>query len=558
MGQTGAELFIETLEDYGVTHLFGNPGTTELPVMNAVAGSDLDYILALHEDIAVGMAAGYARTRQWHANRTDGINPVGVVNLHVTPGLAHGLGNLYDASYFGTGAPIVVTAGAHGIEHQHREPILHGELVEMAEQFCKWSAEIKHIDAMPNMLRRAFRIARTPPTGPVFLSLPFDVMTGETDAQPDRMGTIPDAGAGDQTQIHDAAERIVDASAPVLVVGDGVGRIGAPAVEAAVELAEASGARVVSEFKAKEVNFPSDHDQWVGSLPDDQETATALLDGDVICFVGVISNVPTLPEDIPTLPPEATCIHVTDNDWELGKNQRADLGILGDPGTVMAQLAETVGDRLDQQERSRRLDEATEYADQYGPDGSTDMDGPSGIASKTQLAEAVVTAAPTARVVAESSTSDGYLQPLLGPEQFIRQRAGGLGFGLPAAVGAALAEAERSDPRDVIGYVGDGAFLYYPHTLYTAARYDIDFTVIVCDNRNYRILKDNMIGIFGGADEDYDFVGMDFDPPFDIPGNVETQGARGRRIEEPDAIVPAIETAIDEAGPSVLDVRIHD
>ncbi|MFB6299804.1 MAG: thiamine pyrophosphate-binding protein [Halobacteriales archaeon] len=558
MVHTGAELFIDTLEQYDVTHLFGNPGTTELPIMSAVADSDVEYILALHEDIAVGMAAGYARTRQWHANDTADINPVGVVNLHVTPGLAHGLGNLYDASYFGTGAPIVVTAGAHGIDHQHREPILHGELVEMADQFCKWSAEVKHIDAMPNMLRRAFRIARTPPAGPVFLSLPFDVMTGETDATPDPLGSIPDGGAGDRSQIDRAVTRIVEGSEPVLVVGDGIGRVGTPAVEQAVRVAETSGARVVSEFKAKEVNFPTDHDQWVGSLPDDRETATELLDGDPLLFVGVISNVPTLPEDIPSLPPEATCIHVTDNDWELGKNQRADLGILGDPGTVMAALADRIDDRLNSKELSRRLNEATAYANQYGSDSADAADGPSSIASKIELAEAVVTAAPEARVVAESSTSDGYLKPLLGPEQFIRQRAGGLGFGLPAAVGAALAEDERTDPRDVIGYIGDGAFLYYPHTLYTAARYDIDLTVIVCDNRNYRILKDNMLAIYGGSDADYEFVGMDFEPPFDIPGNVETQGASGRLIEAPDAIVPAIEKAIRDAGPNVLDVRIHD
>lgn len=148
--RTGATLFVETLERYEVRYLFGNPGTTELPVMKALEGREIDDVLGLHEDVAVGAAAGFATTQRYHG--TDDVPPVGVVNLHVTPGLAHGLGNLYGATVAGT--PLVVTAGNHSTDFRHEEPILSGDPVEMADQFCKWSAEVLDVDTLSTMLRR--------------------------------------------------------------------------------------------------------------------------------------------------------------------------------------------------------------------------------------------------------------------------------------------------------------------------------------------------------------------------------------------------------------------
>src|SRR6056297_1182007 len=137
---TGADLFVDALEQYGVEYVFGNPGTTELPVIDALGESDLEYVLGLHEDVAVGMAGGYAQTRRYHSHHDEDVLPVGVANLHIAPGLAHGLGNLYAASV--VGAPIVVTAGNHSTDFRHEEPILSGELRELAGQFCKWSDEV--------------------------------------------------------------------------------------------------------------------------------------------------------------------------------------------------------------------------------------------------------------------------------------------------------------------------------------------------------------------------------------------------------------------------------
>jgi len=555
MTKSGADLFVETLEQYGVQHVFGNPGTTELPVMKSLAGSDLDYVLGLHEDVAVGMAAGYASTRRYHADDDDSILPVGVANLHVAPGLAHGLGNIYGASV--AGAPLVVTAGNHSTDFRHEEPILSGDLVEMTQQFTKWSAEVLDVEALPTMLRRAFRVALTPPTGPVFLGLPLDVMMDETDAEPERLGSIPTAGRGDVTEIERAADAFADAENPVLVVGDGVARSGTDAVDAAVDLAEAAGARVHAEILACEVDFPAEHDQWVSYIPPDEDTARTLLDTDMVAFVGCSTNT-TLTAHSGELFNDATFVHVSDSAWEVGKNQPADVSVIGDPGEVMDQIAERVDDRVSAEERSGRLErvEAMKQMAQSQMEGADESDDPR--PSKGDLVDSLRAAAPDAYIVDEGVTAKYELLTRwdLEPEQAISNKGGGLGYGLPASVGAALAESMRDDPRQVVGHVGDGSYLYYPQSLYSAARYDLDLTVVVPDNRNYRILKNNMQGLFGEGD--YEYVGMDFEPPVDIPKNAESHGATGVRVDPDDDLDAALESALDADGPHVVDVLVHD
>ena len=561
---TGADLFVDTLEQYGVRHVFGNPGTTELPVMDALSRSELEYVLGLQEDIAVGMAAGYAQTRRYHAHHDPSINPVGVVNLHITPGLAHGAGNVFNAGF--SGAPLVVTAGNHELDFRHEEPLLDGDLEKLVEQFCKDSAEVTDIDALPLLLRRAFRTALTPPTGPVFLGLPVDVMLAETDDDPLGLGEIPDAGAGDPAQIDRAADQLVEADEPVLVLGDHVARAGRDAVAAAVELAEASGARVHGEILASEVNFPTDHEQWVSFVGTGENIATMLMDTDTIAFVGCSTHTTLLKHEGPLLSDDTTAIHVTQDPHELGKNYHVDAGVLGDPGRVMTQLAEKLQDRLDEDTRQERVENVLNTKEmlagtmkQLGEDEKPEGDTR---ASKAELVDAMSETLDVGNthIVDEGVTSKFALLTRydLQPESFVATKGGGLGYGLPASVGAALAEEESDDPRDVIGYIGDGSYLYYPNTMYTAAAMDLDMTVVVPDNRNYRILKDNTVSMMGGTEADYDFVGMDFEPHVDIPANAESHGCRAELVETPEEIPGALEAALERDGPDVLDVLIHD
>jgi benzoylformate decarboxylase len=575
---TGADLFAQALANYGVTRVFGNPGTTELPVVKAITDSEIDYTLALHEDIAVGMAAGYASTRRYHADderpddgddhhdhtastRSDQPHPpVGVANLHLSAGLAHGLGNLYGAAM--TGAPVVVTAGIHSADFRHEEPILSGDLARLTEQFTKWSDEVRAVSALPTMLRRAFRVALTPPTGPVFLALPLDVMQAETDATPERLGAIPDAGAGDPRQIAHATDLLVEADDPVMVVGDGVARSGRNAVAAAVDLAEAAGARVHGEVLACEVDFPTDHEQWVSYLPPDETLTASLLATDTILFVGCSTNTTLVRHDDPLVDADTTCLHVSDDAWELGKNQPGDAAVLGDPGRVMDELASRVGDRLDDEARSGRLERVAAMKQlaesQMSELAEDDADDPR--PSKAELVDGMREAVPDAYIVDESVTSKYAMLTRwpLSAQQYYSNKGGGLGYGLPAAVGAAMAESERADPREVVGFVGDGSYLYYPQTLYTAARYDVDLAVVVPDNRNYRILKDNAADLMDVDADAPGISGLDFEPAVDIPTNAESHGAVGRQVERPEAVADAVREAVAEDGPAVVDVLIHD
>jgi benzoylformate decarboxylase len=553
--RTGADLFVEALESYGVTHLFGNPGTTELPVMQALVDSDVQYVLGLHEDVAVGAASGYAMARRYHSHADDAALPLGVVNLHLAGGLAHGLGNLYDASV--CGAPLLVTAGNHSRDFQQEEPILAGDLVEMTQQFTKWSAEVKDVAALPTMVRRAVRTALTPPTGPVFLALPLDVMREPTDETPDRLGEIPTAGRGDADSIADAAEAIAAAEEPVFVLGDEVARSGREAVAAAVELAEVAGARVHGEILAYEISFPYDHDQWAGVLSTAESSARAAMDTDTLVFVGCSTNTTVTRHEDALVGDDTECVHVTNDAWELGKHAPADVAVLGDPGQVLSDLTDRVEARVSATERERRLERVRAFVEEHRPDRPDTVDGR---LSKTGLAKAIARAAPDALVFNEAVTATTPLREQFdfGPEQLLGTKGGGLGFGLPAAVGAAVAEREADSGRTVLGYVGDGSYLYYPHTLYTAARYDLDLTVVVPDNRNYRILKDNTAALMGGDPDDYEHVGMDFEPPVDIVANAESHGADGTLVADPDAIDDALATALDHDGPYVVDALIND
>ncbi len=392
------------------------------------------------------------------------------------------------------------------------------------------------------MVRRAFRAALTPPTAPVFLGLPLDTMMAETNAEPERLGEIPTAGRGDRTQIERATQLLVEADEPTMIVGDHVARAGHGAVESAVRLAETTGLRVHGEILSSEANFPTEHDQWVSHIPPDRELAARLMDVDTLVFVGCSTNTTLIRHENPLVDRETTCIYLGPDAWELGKHQPADAAVLGDPGEIMTELIELVEEQLDERIRDTRIERVAEARtsiastrNSIGTDDTAD-DPP---ASKTELVDQLEEAAPGAYIVDEGFTSKYALlnQWPLEAEGMISNKGGGLGYGLPAAVGAAVAEGQRETSRDVLGFVGDGSYLYYPHAIHTAVRYGVDLTVVVADNRNYRILKDNTIKLFGGNDADYDYVGMDFEPPVNIPANAESHGAEGKSVETPEALL---------------------
>jgi benzoylformate decarboxylase len=560
---TGADLVAEALADYGVEHVFGNPGTTELPIVEALGRYDVEYVLGLHEDVAVGAAAGYASTQRYHSHHDETVTPLGVANLHVTPGVAHGLGNLFGASY--SGSPLLVTAGNHERDFRTEEPILTGDLEAMTDQFCKWATEALDPRALPRLVRRAARVALTPPTGPVFLALPLDVMQTSlegdlADVRPARLGAVPDAGDGDPDQVARAADLLVDAESPVLVLGDGVAR--ADAVEEALALAEATGARVHDETLACEVNFPHDHEQYLSQVPPEPDMARMLLQTDTIAFVGTSTNTPLLRHEEPIVDEATTLIHVSQDAWEVGKNHPADAAVVGDPGRTMTAITTRVREALSEGVRESRLASVRATIESIEPTvqamgEDTAPDDPR--ASKAELVDALRAVAPEAYLVEESVTAKYALLTRwsFDAEGLFASKSGGLGYGVPAAVGAALAESRRPDPRPTMSFVGDGGYLYYPQAVYTAVRLGLDLTVVIADNRTYHILERNADDLLG-PDASERVPGLDIDPAVDLVASAESYGATGHRVETPDALEDTLRTAVDADGVDVVDVQVHD
>jgi len=250
---SGKRAFLEILKQEGVDILFGNPGTTELPLMDALAvDNEMRYVLGLQEATVMAMADGYAQAS----------GKLTVVNLHVTPGLGNAMGMLYDAQK--AGSPILVTAGQHDQDFNRTEPILYGDLPPIARPLVKWSDEVHRIQDLPLMVHRAAKTALAPPTGPVFLSLPGDILKLEADI--DLMGPtrVPGGVRGDKAAIEAAAKVLAGARKPVIMAGDAVAQSRAHAE--LVELAELLGAPVYTEFVPSTASFPASHPLFRGSM----------------------------------------------------------------------------------------------------------------------------------------------------------------------------------------------------------------------------------------------------------------------------------------------------
>src|ERR1044071_9283605 len=325
---SGAEAMFEFLVREGVRYVFGNPGTTELPLMDIFAARDeIQYILALHEDSALGIAAGYA----------EATGKPAVVNLHTNPGLAHALGNLYNVHR--TGTPLIVTAGQQDTRSMIDEPLLYADMLELARQHTKWCWEVRHAAEVPAALARAFKIALTPPTGPVFLSLPVDVMEERAEIELPPVTRIGARIRGDLSKIKEAAALLSQAKNPAIIAGDGCARSGA--FNELVKLAETIAARVHSEPLNALLVFPTSHPLFAGPLYPNAKQTRGLLEGvDLILAIGVNNIVPLVYTGTEMIPEGVTMIQIDAGERELGKTFPAAVALLADPKSAIQELTE--------------------------------------------------------------------------------------------------------------------------------------------------------------------------------------------------------------------------
>src|SRR5262245_4644241 len=330
MARTGIQIFLDLLAGFGVRRIFGNPGTTEMPLNDALVGDRrFQYILGLQEVPVMAMADGYAMAS----------GSLGVVNLHISCGLGNAMGMLYNA--YREGTPLLVTAGQQDRRLMFEEPILYGQMVEVARPWTKWACEVQRVQDVPVAVRRAVQTALTPPTGPVFLSLPIDVQMEPADGLDMSPIRLPDHRVRPpQEAIDRAAEVLLAAKHPAILAGSRVTDRGA--MQELVNLAEQLGAPVITESGTTHgrLAFPADHALNAGGLPLwSPEIRKRLNEYDALLIVGMdVFRQYIYAEPARPIPDHIKLVQIDEDPWQIGKNYAVEVGVIGHPQPALLEL----------------------------------------------------------------------------------------------------------------------------------------------------------------------------------------------------------------------------
>jgi benzoylformate decarboxylase len=547
---SGKRALLEVLKQEGVEIIFGNPGTTELPLMDALAVEPgLRYVLALSEAAVMAMADGYAQAS----------GRLAVANVHVAPGLGNALGMLYDAQK--AGSPILLTAGQHDQRFNFTEPILWADLPTIARPFVKWSAEVRRLADLPRALHRAAKTALAPPTGPVFLALPADVLNDEYDIDLGAPTRVAAGFRGDRAAIAAAAALLAAAERPVIIAGDAVAQSRAHGELAA--LAELLGAPVYAESVPSTASFPASHPLYRGAIPRLAAPIRAVMQQhDLLLSVGGDLFTLSLPGEVEAVPSELAIIHLDIDPWELGKNYAVKTAILGDPKATLPDLTAALTERMDASQRARA--KARAVAMQKAIAGEREALKAKGRAEAAKIPIpplALMTAIgemlpPNAVVIDEAISSAVGLRQLLksnDPQSLFGLRGGGIGWGLPAAIGVKLALPDRP----VVALIGDGSAMYTCQALWTAAHDKVAAVFVILNNRSYRILKQRANAMKGFAAQTDRYIGMDMtEPAIDFVGLARSLGVKAERAARLGDALGLIEAALGAPGPTLIEVEL--
>jgi benzoylformate decarboxylase len=516
---TVREATFDLLRGLGITTVFGNPGSTELPFLKDFP-DDFRYVLALQEASALGMAEGFAQ----------GSGRAALVNLHTGPGLGNAMGAMVTAWHNRT--PLLVTAGQQDRRHRALEPLLTGSLVELAKPYVKRSFEPVRAEDVLGEIRRAYHTAMQHPRGPVFVSIPMD----DWDAEAEPLGEhdVVHRAAPDPEGLERFASVLREAENPAIVAGAGVDRAGA--FHDAVTLAERLAAPVWQDPIAALAGFPQDHPLFRGHLPPSQKELAERLSGhDVVLVLGapVFLYYPYVPG--PTVSEGTRVLHVSE-DPEEAAHAAVGTSLVGDVGLAIQGLVEM----LPQSGRSvpPRREPPPE------PEARTPI-------SVEYVMHTVAGVLPEEAVVFdETASSKAKLHRFVRvnrPGGYHTSAAGGLGFCMPGSVGFKLARPEKP----VVCLVGDGSSMYSVQALWSAARYGVSVAFVVVNNRGYSILKGFRDALGAG----------DRVPGLDVPGIdfvlvARGLGVGGERVEEAGDLLPALERALNAGGPYLLEVVV--
>ncbi|HWC78493.1 MAG TPA: thiamine pyrophosphate-binding protein [Pseudonocardiaceae bacterium] len=541
---TPIEAMLRILREEGVDRIFGNPGTTELPFVDALAeAEDLPYTLAVQELTAVGMADGYARA----TGRPS------FVSLHVAAGLANGLLGLLNARRSRT--PMVVTAGQQDRRHLIQDPMLSGDLVAIAAPAVKAGIDVQHGYDLPVALRRAFALAVAPPAGPVFLSVPMDLLA-EKESVP-FLGRSSVHAPGAATGVPAAAEILAEARSPVIVAGDGVGR--ADAVAELVAVAEALGATVYHQPMADGINFPGRHPLYAGMLPPVNEAIRAALsEHDVVFVAGTHAFMPHHYSPGPAVPEGMTAVQLDVDANEIGRNFPVAAGLVGAPRATLGLLGATLVGRVPGAHARRAAIDRRTTAGRAETDAAALAAYGDAPLDSLAAMHAVAAGLPAEAVVIDEAITAGiHLRRVLRqdrPKSYVHTVGGGLGWGIGAAIGSRLGNPDRP----VVAVLGDGSAMFGLQGLWSAARYRVPVAFVVVNNGEYRTLKETLDKHKSRSAELRRYTGLDIAPPgLDWTQAADFFGLRSVRVGSTAELTEVVAGAGELDGPLVIDVPVR-
>jgi benzoylformate decarboxylase len=508
------------LRTFGMTTVFGNPGSTELRMFKD-APDDFRYVLALQESSAVAMADGYAQAT----------GNAAFVNLHSAVGVGHALGSIFTAMRNAT--PLVVTAGQQTRAMLPTEPFLFSEeATQLPKPYVKWSSEPARAADVPAAIARAYHTAMQHPRGPTFVSVPED--DWDAHAEPVDGHRIEGEFVGDRDALLAVAGALRESARPALVVGPGVDRDGA--WDVTVELAERCGALVWVSPLSSRCSFPEDHPAFAGFLTPQRSTLARQLDGhDVVVVLGAPVFTYHVHAGGPFLR-AGTALYQLVDDPRVAATAPLGTSVL----TTLRAGVRAVLDHLGGERRAPAAGRVPRPAPAAGVPISAAF-----------VMHTVARLMPADAVIVEEAPSHRNAMhdhlPIRTSGGFYCAASGGLGFALPAAVGVAL-----GDPaRRVISLLGDGSSLYSIQALWTAAQHDLPIAFLIFDNRGYGALK-----ALGRA------MDVDKPPGVDLPGLGFAELAAGfgcaaRTVTDADELEEALRWALSSPRPAVVDVIVE-
>lgn len=524
--RTVREAVVEMLRIRGMTTLFGNPGSTELPMLTEFP-SDFRYILGLQEATVVGMADGYAQAKG---------QPT-LVNLHTAPGVGNAMGAIFNAQ--ANKAPLVVTAG-----QQHRSlmtlqaNLTNRDATRVPHPFVKWSYEPPRAADVPHALARAIHAAALAPKGPAFLSIPMDDWSAEVDENAvhhQSARSVSGASVAAPQLLAALAQELREAARPALVVGSDVDACGG--WDAAVRLAEAQRMAVYATPApgGGRIGFPEDHPLFQGILPPAVgPVGEALAGHDLVIVAGssVFPYYPNVPG--PLLGPDTKLVAITADPDEAARAPMGD-ALVADPALTLAALADAAGASERQPPAERPAPEAALETEPMSPSTAVRA-----LAQMFPADGVVVLESPSATLALRNQMR------LSKPGSYYFSSGGGLGFGMPAAIGVALAQPDRP----VVCVIGEGSAQYSIQSLWTAAAYGVPVTFLVLRNDEYAILK-----WFGMLEDIVGAPGLDL-PALDCAAVARGYGVQASVVEDQQGLQGALERAFASEGPQLIEVPV--